>query len=90
MLVRSLLLLYSYYCSSLLYPAHNKQTNKQHTGIYEFTFQDGSKIKGRYSFVYTYDKGEWKIANHHSSIMPEGAVQALKKVAAIEKATMED
>jgi len=62
----------------------------QDAGIYEFTFQDGSKIKGRYSFVYTYDKGEWKIANHHSSIMPEGAVQALKKVAAIEKATMED
>jgi len=61
----------------------------QDAGIYEFTFMDGSKIKGRYSFVYTFDKGEWKIANHHSSIMPEGAVAALKKVAAIERAALE-
>jgi len=45
----------------------------QDTGIYEFTMGiDGSKVKGRYSFVYVYEDGQWKIAHHHSSVMPEG------------------
>ncbi|KAK1742714.1 hypothetical protein QTG54_006311 [Skeletonema marinoi] len=44
----------------------------QDAGIYEFTFQDGSSVQGRYSFVYAYENGQWKISNHHSSIMPEG------------------
>jgi hypothetical protein len=55
------------------------------SGIYEFTFQDGSAVQGRYSFVYAYENGQWKISNHHSSIMPEGAVAAMKKVASMEK-----
>lgn len=42
-------------------------------GIYEFTMgSDGSKVKARYSFVYVYEDGEWKISHHHSSAMPEG------------------
>eukprot|EP00984_Skeletonema_dohrnii_P006345 scaffold2265_cov98-Skeletonema_dohrnii-CCMP3373.AAC.2 len=57
----------------------------QDAGIYEFTFQDGSAVQGRYSFVYAYENGQWKISNHHSSIMPEGAVAAMKKVASMEK-----
>ena len=45
----------------------------QDAGIYEFTMGvDGSKVKARYSFVYVYEDGQWKIAHHHSSIMPEG------------------
>jgi len=43
-------------------------------GIYEFTMgADGSKVKARYSFVYDYDvnSNTWKIAHHHSSMMPE-------------------
>ncbi|KAK1736027.1 hypothetical protein QTG54_013163 [Skeletonema marinoi] len=36
----------------------------------------GKKVKGRYSFVYVYEDGEWKINHHHSSIMPEGIVTA--------------
>jgi uncharacterized protein (TIGR02246 family) len=41
-------------------------------GIYEFSMgADGSKVKGRYSFVYVYEDGEWKISHHHSSVMPE-------------------
>ena len=56
------------------------------SGIYEFTFEDGSKTRGRYSYVYTFEKGEWKISNHHSSIMPEPAVAAMKRVAAMESA----
>lgn len=41
-------------------------------GTYEFTMgDDESKVKGRYSFVYVYEDGTWKIAHHHSSMMPE-------------------
>jgi len=41
-------------------------------GIYEFTLgATGDKVKARYSFVYTFEGGEWKIAHHHSSQMPE-------------------
>lgn len=63
----------------------------QDAGIYEFTFEDGSKTRGRYSYVYTFENGEWKISNHHSSIMPEPAVAAFKKNTELEKkiATME-
>lgn len=44
----------------------------QDTGIYEFTMgTTGDKVKARYSFVYTFEGGEWKIAHHHSSMMPE-------------------
>lgn len=49
----------------------------QDCGIYEFTMgATGKKVKGRYSFVYVYEDGEWKISHHHSSIMPEGIVSA--------------
>lgn len=41
-------------------------------GVYEFTMgADGSQVKGRYSFVYVFEDGEWKISHHHSSVMPE-------------------
>ena len=40
-------------------------------GIYEFTFQDGSKVRARYSYLYVKEGGEWKIKHHHSSGMPE-------------------
>jgi len=44
-------------------------------GIYEFTMgATGDKVKARYSFVYTFEGGEWKIAHHHSSQMPEEIV----------------
>ena len=46
-------------------------------GIYEFTMAtDGSKVRGRYSFVYAMEDGEWKIAHHHSSMMPEPMLEA--------------
>jgi hypothetical protein len=31
----------------------------------------GAKVKARYSFLYVYEQGQWKIAHHHSSQMPE-------------------
>jgi len=44
----------------------------QDVGIYEFAFgATGDKVKGRYSFVYVWEDGEWKISHHHSSVMPE-------------------
>ena len=50
-------------------------------GIYEFTMgDDGSKVKARYSFVYVYEDGEWKISHHHSSVMPEGLLASASKV----------
>jgi hypothetical protein len=49
----------------------------QDAGIYEFTMgATGKKVKGRYSFVYVWEDGEWKINHHHSSVMPEGIVVA--------------
>jgi len=44
----------------------------QDAGIYEFTMgATGDKVKARYSFIYKLEDGEWKIAHHHSSMMPE-------------------
>ena len=44
----------------------------QDAGIYEFTMgATGAKVKGRYTFVYVFEDGEWKISQHHSSVMPE-------------------
>merc|ERR1712154_45804 len=44
----------------------------QDTGIYEFTMgATGDKVAGRYSFIYVYEDDQWKIAHHHSSVMPE-------------------
>jgi uncharacterized protein (TIGR02246 family) len=55
-------------------------------GIYEFTMgKDGSKVKARYSFIYVFEDGEWKISHHHSSAMPEAMLQAAEKVAKMEK-----
>mmetsp|Transcript_52923 Transcript_52923/g.128362 ORF Transcript_52923/g.128362 Transcript_52923/m.128362 type:complete len:624 (+) Transcript_52923:209-2080(+) len=48
-------------------------------GVYEFTMgADGSKVMARYSFVYVWEDGEWKIAHHHSSVMPEAFLKAAK------------
>ena len=45
----------------------------QDAGIYEFTLgETGDKVKARYTFVYVFEDGEWKISHHHSSVMPEG------------------
>ena len=41
------------------------------SGIYTFTFKDGTAVQGRFTFVYRWNGEEWKIIEHHSSQMPE-------------------
>jgi uncharacterized protein (TIGR02246 family) len=45
-------------------------------GTYTFDLTDpatkvSSKVPARYSYVYRYIDGQWLIAHHHSSVMPE-------------------
>ena len=49
----------------------NKLTD---AGIYDFEVVSGGRkeiVPARYTFVYEYRNGEWKIVHHHSSMMPE-------------------
>ena len=41
------------------------------SGVYTFTFKDGSNAQARFTFVYNKVGEEWKIIEHHSSLMPE-------------------
>lgn len=43
------------------------------TGLYTFSFGDGSEAKARYTFTYKWDGDKWLITSHHSSAMPEGS-----------------
>ena len=59
----------------------------QDAGIYEFTMgKDGSKVKARYTYVYVWENGQWRISQHHSSVMPEGFLQSATSSAGALKA----
>ena len=47
-------------------------THVTNSGVYTFTFGDGSKVSARFSYLYVASAGGWKILQHHSSAMPEG------------------
>lgn len=46
------------------------------SGVYTFSFGDGSKVSARFSYLYRRTGDGWKIIEHHSSAMPEVAVAA--------------
>ena len=55
-------------------------------GVYEFKMKGSEEpVKARYSFLYMYKNGEWKISHHHSSAMPEGLLAAADKVKQMEQ-----
>lgn len=45
----------------------------QDVGTYTFRFKDGKTVHARYTYVYERQNGQWLIAHHHSSAMPEAA-----------------
>ena len=47
-------------------------THATNSGVYTFTFGDGSKVSARFSYLYGASDDGWKILQHHSSAMPEG------------------
>ena len=47
-------------------------THATNSGVYTFTFGDGSKVSARFSYLYVASDDGGKILQHHSSAMPEG------------------
>ena len=41
------------------------------SGIYTFTFNETDVVQARFTFVYRWNGEQWKIVEHHSSLMPE-------------------
>ena len=48
------------------------ESHATNSGVYTFTFGDGSTVTARFSYLYAATDAGWKILQHHSSAMPEG------------------
>ena len=48
------------------------ETHATNSGVYTFTFGDGSTVTARFRYLYVASDTGWKILQHHSSAMPEG------------------
>lgn len=46
-------------------------SNAINSGVYTFSFKDGSAVQARFSYVYRWNGQRWMIVEHHSSAMPE-------------------
>ena len=53
----------------------------QDVGTYTFRFKDGSKVSARYTYLYEFRNGQWLIAHHHSSMMPEALLSKAAQAA---------
>ncbi len=55
------------------------------SGIYSFEVDDKENgrviLEARYTFVYQWNKGDWKIVEHHSSLSPEGQPMTVRRTA---------
>lgn len=51
------------------------------SGVYTFTFGNGDQVTARFTYLYREVEGHWKIAEHHSSAMPEVVAVADSKKA---------
>ena len=56
------------------------------SGVYTFTFGNGDRVTARFTYLYRKVGGEWKIAEHHSSAMPEPVTAAAEKADTEEEA----
>ncbi len=53
-------------------------TTASNSGIYTFSFGDGSKVQARYTYNYRWNGTQWLITTHHSSAMPEKVTTGAK------------
>jgi len=48
------------------------------SGVYTFSFGDGSKVQARFTYNYRWNGTQWLITTHHSSAMPEKVTTGAK------------
>ena len=47
-------------------------THATNSGVYTFTFGDGSSVTARFGYLYVATTDGWKVLQHPSSAVPEG------------------
>jgi uncharacterized protein (TIGR02246 family) len=57
------------------------------SGVYTFSFANGDVVTARFTYLYRKVGGEWKIAEHHSSAMPEKVARYKLRMSEPDKST---